>query len=240
MIKIDGNNFETVPRDGKNSLAELESAITNNGTKPSESEKNSSTASLSKKGVALSNIDKELADYLRENPLPRYFSIQTYNDRVVAKAQSLGNEYGIQLDKSDIDFLVKPNEKRSPTPSIDNGNVFDFLSETDRLELEKAHNFALQNGTSLDDVENTAFEMSVKRRKEAMEAQGTRFVELDKDVDFGTFLLNIERGGNTSGGNELEVGSIEYQELIKRFSNNPILMEIFSKISSNMGNSTDV
>lgn len=239
MIKIDGSTFEVARRDGSNSSSEMNSVTNNKGTESSESGQSPSVTSLSDRGVRLSNIDKELEAYLRDNPLPRYFSNQTHNDRVASKAQSLSDELGIQLDDSDIEYLVESNAKRSSRPSIDSGNVFDFLTESDRRELEEAHKFALENGTSLDDVEHTAFELGVKRRREAMEAQGTRFAELDKDADFGAFLLNIERGGNTRGISEIEVGSQEYKELIERFSDNPILMEIFSRISSNEGGSSD-
>lgn len=231
MIKIDGSNFEVARRDGANSSSEMSSVTNNKGPESSESGRSPSVTSLSDRGVRLSHIDKELGAYLRENPLPRYFSNQTHNDRVASKAQSLSDELGIQLDDSDIEYLVESNAKQSSRPSIDNGNVFDFLTESDRRELEEAHKFALENGTSLDDVEHTAFEVGVKRRREAMEAQGTRFAELDKDADFGAFLLNIERGGKLGSPSKLEAGSKEYQQLIERFSDNPIIMEIFSRIT---------
>lgn len=188
------------------------------------------STALSGKSKALSTIDQELTKYLNDNPLPRYFSTQTHNERIAEKVLSLGHDLGIELDAGDVDSLVEAHARRTPLNlSFDSGNVFDFLKESDRLELEKEHQYALDNGTSLDDVGHTAFEMGVKRHREAREAQGTRFVELDKDADFGAFLLNIEQGGDTTGVSQVEAGSKEYQELIERFSDNPILMEIFFK-----------
>lgn len=235
MVKVDGGNYGV--NGGQNNRAASELNAAESGKKAGTADKGSSqdTSSLSDRSIRLSAIDQELSSYLKDNPLPRYFSNSTHNDRVAEKAQAFGQELGVELDADDIDHLVTAHAKQKPNLSFDSGNVFDFLRESDRLELEKAHQYAAENDTSLKDVEKAAFEMGVKLRRQAMEANGTRFVKLDKNADIST-LFTIDQGGHLADKGRIEEGSAEHAELVERFSDNPFLTEFLPRIIAGINN----
>lgn len=235
MVKVDGGNYGV--NGGQNNRAAAESNAADSGKKAAtvEQRPDQNTSSLSDRSIRLSAIDKELSSYLKDNPLPRYFSNSTHNDRVAEKAQGFGQQLGVELDADDIDYLVTAHAKQAPNLSFDSGNVFDFLRESDRLELEKAHQYAVENDTSLKDVEHAAFEMGVKLRRQAMEANGTRFVKLDKNADIST-LFTIDRGGQVADKGRIEEGSSEHAKLVERFSDNPFLIDFLSRIIAGINN----
>lgn len=229
MLKVEGGNYGVNDGLSNRSAGGLNAADIGKKPETVESGTDQNTSSLSDRSITLSVIDKKLFSYLKENPLPRYFSTSTHNSRVLELAQAFGHELGVELNASDIDHMVNTHAKQKPILSFDSGNVFDFLKESDRLELEKAHQHAVENNTSLKDVNTAAFEMGIQRRRQAMEAQGTRFVELDKNADIST-LFTIDQGGNVPDRGRIKEGSPEHAKLVERFSDNPFLTEFLSRI----------
>ena len=65
--------------------------------------------------------------------------------------------------------------KGYPNPHAKFGNTYDYLKVSDQKILREAYDYAVENGTSLESVNEAAWYLGLQRHQEAKEAAGTQF-----------------------------------------------------------------
>jgi len=63
-----------------------------------------------------------------------------------------------------------------PNPHAKFGNTYDYLKTSDQKVLREAYDYAIENGTSLETVNEAAWYLAIQRHQETKEAAGTQFV----------------------------------------------------------------
>lgn len=201
------------------------------------SEKPNDSMSLTDKSKALSSIDSELSDFSRSGAYPRYFSIESHENKLDEVAKNIAKSYNIELSDSELNTLVK-SHLPARNPSLDSGwNSYDFLTTGDREYLESSYREHESSGEDTRDVDEAAAALATIRRREAMIAQGTKFVALEDhgDFDMSTLFTNESRPiSDAELSNEDDNPGI--QVIIDRFQENTVLtnyIKNFLDVTSN-------
>lgn len=140
------------------------------------------------------------------------------------KAKIINSAVNLAGDNQKNEFTPGCLLKHSRAPDLfsGSGSIYDFLRDSDRLELSDAHNFAVSNGGDTTLVEEAAFHLAFSRRVEGLIANG---------VNYGVHVPNenVYIPGVGGGHNNIEAQGDSFEALRTKFSSggmfkeNPIL-----------------
>ncbi len=77
-------------------------------------------------------------------------------------------------NKEQLPRYLQPAEGY-PNPHARFGNTYDYLKASDQKVLREAYDYAVDNGTSLETVNEAAWYLAIQRHQETKEAAGTQF-----------------------------------------------------------------
>lgn len=152
-----------------------------------------SALQISARGHSISLLMQGANEFLRQELGPSYLplargqalldqavSMVTANTEIDIDGQALRNT--LQQEHNIRETIPRPN------PSSDSGNVFDFLSGSDREALEAAYDYAVENNLDADDVELAAGLLASDRRRPAAIASGTIYLVHEPSENAGKFI----------------------------------------------------
>ncbi|WP_447969018.1 hypothetical protein [Nitrospira sp. M1] len=159
---------------------------------------------ISPSGSHLDELYRKASQILSDHQLPRYLPLDRHLAIVESTVQSLAEQEPLsQATVKEIQTIliqehVLTIQSRAPDPFAASGNVFDFLTASDRERLGEAYDYALANGHNTEDVGQAGFFLAVQRNREKMIERGTIWKHHEPTDRAGTFVPRHTRGVGTS------------------------------------------
>lgn len=151
-----------------------------------------SSVSLSDLSKARNNIYEKSLSRAKENKIPTYLTLDKRAEMLSGMVKNIVNETGSPFSDDEVkkvvgDLKTELNIKDFPKPNFSDSciNTISFLKEEDKVALGKAYDYALNNGTSVHDVDFTASALSYQREIEEMQNQGIKYKKFNPETDGG-------------------------------------------------------
>jgi len=151
-----------------------------------------SSVSLSDLSKARNNIYEKSLSRAEKNKIPTYLTLEKRTEMLSGMVKNIVKEAGSPFSDDEVkklvgDLKIELNIKdfSKPNFSAPSVNRLSFLKEDDKIALGEAYDYALNNGTSIHDVDFTASALSRQREIEAMRSQGIMHKKFNPDTDGG-------------------------------------------------------
>ena len=194
-------------------------------TLSSQSQKltNQDTVQLSTQAQSLNALIQNANAKLAEEIVPNYLPPSRNQQLIDEAVANVVSNTNVPVDQQELrqSFMNEHNVRSistTPNPSSNSGNVFDFLSPSDRKSLEAAYDHAKENNLNLEDVEVAAFSLAVERRIEAAVSSGVEYHRHVPSERAGTF---VPQSGKTITSEKTE----QQQQAIDRVTSGKLFQE---------------
>ena len=186
---------------------------------------------ISTAGRSLSRAAQDASDFLRDKLAPNYLPLSRNQELLEQAINFATAELNTDIDRQALREALRleyniHSSPPAPNPSANSGNVFDFLTASDRDILEQAYDFAIENNLDLENVELATGLVAIDRRRQAAEASGTTYLVHEPTDKAGKF---VPQSASKSNLENTPVNPNPQQDLVERFqsgklfSNNPFL-----------------
>ncbi|MBZ2164269.1 hypothetical protein [Alteromonas stellipolaris] len=200
---------------------------------------------LSQSGHDISRLYQQTLYETQNNPSPIFLTVEKRFELLKNTANEFAARSGIDYTPEQIERVTQDVGKELRIVEIPRGdvhagggNVYTFLSQTDKAELSEAYQYALDNDTSLDDVRHGAFALAVTRFREANIAAGVTYAIFDKEESDRLLALNRQNESEVTSTEELETSIktltdsfVEKLNFGNLFSSNPLLKNLMQQDS---------
>ncbi|SFC38658.1 hypothetical protein [Pseudoalteromonas denitrificans] len=141
-----------------------------------------SKVSISHSARQVENLYNQISNSFndRSNRPLNSLSVEKHTEILNKIVQDTAQGSGVKYSEKQISRVVSDLKKDLNIESsfdksgdISSRSLFSFLSSSDRKEIDKAYQYAIDNGTSLEDVGLASWSLGHQRKEEAMRANGT-------------------------------------------------------------------
>lgn len=187
---------------------------------------------LSSSGQNINRLFQLALQAAKEHPTPTYITLAKREEILAASVSDIAEKSPMDYTSEQIkrvisDVKTKLKIKEIPPGDVNAtyGSVYSFLSSADKADLTQAYQYALDNNTSLKDVNHAAFSLGQARFVEAQIRSGTKYAIYNPEQEPKQESPSVDAQGQSAANASAADENTDYvKSLLEQLKNDQLFI----------------